>query len=101
MILKSVRQFVMPQVRDLLDRHVSGTFIGRSEELCSLHDILSDEGPVVVHLHGIAGIGKSRLLSAFVQVARAKALLSFDWTVAVLNRLKPVCSTSLQPRVEV
>ncbi len=62
----------MPQVRDLLDRHVSGTFIGRSEELCSLHDILADEGPVVVHLHGIAGIGKSRLLSAFVQVARAE-----------------------------
>jgi hypothetical protein len=72
MILKSVGQYVMPQVRDLLDRHVSGTFIGRSEELCSLHDILADEGPIVVHLHGIAGIGKSRLLSAFVQVARAE-----------------------------
>ena len=62
----------MPQVRDLLDRQVSGSFVGRTEELCSLHDILADEGPVVVHLHGIAGIGKSRLLGAFVQVARAE-----------------------------
>lgn len=62
----------MPQVRDLLDRQASGNFVGRSEELCSLHDILADEGPVVVHLHGIAGIGKSRLLAEFVQVARAE-----------------------------
>src|ERR1700679_3804606 len=72
MILKSVGPFVMPQVRDLLDRQVSGSFVGRSEELCSLHDILADEGPVVVYLHGIAGIGKSRLLGAFVQLARAE-----------------------------
>jgi Transcriptional regulatory protein, C terminal len=72
MILKSVGQFVMPQVRDLLDRQASGSFVGRSAELCSLHDILADAGPVVVHLHGIAGIGKSRLLGAFVQVARAE-----------------------------
>src|SRR5271165_5764636 len=72
MILKSVGQFAMPRVRDLLDRQASGNFVGRSDELCSLRDILSDEGPVVVHLHGIAGIGKSRLLGAFVQVSRAE-----------------------------
>src|SRR5580704_5668697 len=72
MILKSVGPFIMPQVRDLLDRQASGSFVGRSEELCSLHDILANEGPVVVHLHGIAGIGKSRLLGAFVQVARTQ-----------------------------
>src|ERR1700730_12283205 len=62
----------MPTVRDLLDRQVAGTFLGRSEELCSLHEILADDGPVVVHLHGIAGIGKSRLLVAFAQIARAE-----------------------------
>ena len=62
----------MPRVRDLLDRQVAGSFVGRTEELCLLHDILADEGPVVVHLHGIAGIGKSRLLGAFIQVARAE-----------------------------
>jgi hypothetical protein len=62
----------MPRVRDLLDHHVAGSFVGRAEELCLLHDILADDGPVVVHLHGIAGIGKSRLLSAFIQFARAE-----------------------------
>jgi hypothetical protein len=62
----------MPQVRDLLDRQVAGGFVGRTEELYQLHDILADEGPVVVHLHGIAGIGKSRLLGAFIQIARAE-----------------------------
>ncbi len=60
----------MPRVRDLLDRQTAGSFVGRTEELCSLRDILADAGPVVVHLHGIAGIGKSRLLSAFIQAAR-------------------------------
>jgi hypothetical protein len=60
----------MPRVQDLLDRQLAGTFVGRSEELCLLHEIFADEGPVVVHLHGIAGIGKSRLLGAFAQYAR-------------------------------
>jgi hypothetical protein len=60
----------MPRVRDLLDRHLAGSFVGRSEELRLLHETLADDGPVVVHLHGIAGIGKSRLLSAFCQSAR-------------------------------
>ncbi len=62
----------MPRVRDLLDRQVAGSFVGRDEELRSLREILVDGGPVVVHLHGIAGIGKSRLLGAFAQVARAE-----------------------------
>jgi predicted alpha/beta-fold hydrolase len=72
MILKSRGQGQMPRVRDLLDRQVAGSFVGRTEELCSLHEILADEGPIVVHLHGIAGIGKSRLLGAFAQSARAE-----------------------------
>ncbi len=60
----------MPRVRDLLDRQLTGSFVGRSEELRLLHETLADEGPVVVYLHGIAGIGKSRLLGAFCQSAR-------------------------------
>jgi hypothetical protein len=62
----------MPRVRDLLDRYVAGSFVGRNEELGSLHEILADDGPIVVHLHGIAGIGKSRLLGVFAQSARAE-----------------------------
>ena len=63
-------QRTMPRVRDLLDRQVAGSFVGRTEELGLLHDALADDGPVVVYLHGIAGIGKSRLLGAFCQSAR-------------------------------
>ncbi len=69
MILRSREQF-MPRLRDLLDLQMAGSFVGRTEELSSLRDILADAGPVVVHVHGIAGIGKSRLLSAFIQAAR-------------------------------
>lgn len=60
----------MPQVRDLLDRQLAGTFVGRREELRLLQELLADDGPVVAHLHGIAGIGKSRLLAVFAQRAR-------------------------------
>lgn len=60
----------MPRVRDLLDRQNAGSFVGRSLELRLLRETLADGGPVVVYLHGIAGIGKSRLLGAFCQIAR-------------------------------
>ena len=60
----------MPRVRDLLERQLAGSFVGRSEELRLLDETLADNGPVVVYLHGIAGIGKSRLLNAFCQSAR-------------------------------
>jgi hypothetical protein len=70
MISKSRGHKLMPRVRELLDRRIAGTFVGRTEELGSLLDVLSDEGPVVVHLHGIAGVGKSRLLGAFAESAR-------------------------------
>ena len=62
----------MPRVRELLDRRIAGSFVGRTEELCTLLEVLADEGPVVVHLHGIAGVGKSRLLGAFAESARAE-----------------------------
>ena len=62
----------MPRVRELLDRRIVGSFVGRTEELGSLLEVLADEGPVVVHLHGIAGVGKSRLLGAFAERARAE-----------------------------
>ena len=64
----------MPQVQDRLDRRLAGTFVGRSEEFRSLQAILGDDGPVVAHLHGIAGVGKSRLLDAFLHRARAEGV---------------------------
>jgi hypothetical protein len=76
----------MRRVRDLLDNHSAGNFVGRSEELALLHEILADESPVVVYVHGIAGIGKSRFLGAFAQRARAEGA-----TVVLLDcrRIEP------------
>lgn len=47
----------------------SRTFAGRQRELSLLLETLSDSGPAVVYLHGIAGIGKSRLIAAFAERA--------------------------------
>ena len=69
----------MPRVRELLDSRIAGSFVGRLEELGSLLELLTDQGPVVVHLHGIAGVGKSRLLGAFAE--RADSIMT-RWAVA-------------------
>jgi len=76
----------MRRVRDLLDNQSAGNFVGRSEELALLDEILADDSPVVVYVHGIAGIGKSRFLDAFAQRARAEGA-----TVVLLDcrRIEP------------
>jgi len=55
---------------DLLIEQARRTFIGREEEM-NLLQTLDESCPSVTYLHGIGGIGKSRLLSAFAQGARA------------------------------
>jgi hypothetical protein len=61
----------MPKVKDLLKSRVAHTFVGRTEELGLLLHTLEPDGPLVVHLHGIAGSGESTLLDVFTQRARA------------------------------
>lgn len=58
-------------IGDLLVQRARETFIGRSTEMEVLLSIL-DGGPQVVFVHGIAGIGKSTLLEAFAEQARAR-----------------------------
>ena len=41
----------------------------REAELRSLLEILEDDGPIVAHLSGTAGVGKSTLLSTFAEQA--------------------------------
>lgn len=55
-------------------------FSGRREELAALATLLETDGPRVMHLYGIAGIGKSRLLDVFATQARAAGatLLKLD-----------------------
>ncbi len=62
----------MGRLKDLIERQSAGTFVGRGEELESLLSVLPEDGPLVVCMHGIAGIGKSRLLEAFVREARSR-----------------------------
>ena len=45
--------------------------MGRTRELRALHDAVSGEQTFVVHVHGVAGIGKSSLVARFAHDARA------------------------------
>lgn len=55
---------------DLAAELASRSFAGRKRELAQLLELLSVSGPAVVYLHGIAGIGKTRLISTFVDRVR-------------------------------
>lgn len=59
------------QMRDLLAQRATESFVGRKEELAILRQMLEKEGPLVLAVHGIGGIGKSSLLDAFAAEARA------------------------------
>lgn len=49
--------------------------VGRAAELAVLFRCLEEDGPLVVHVHGLVGVGKSTLLSAFVARARARGAI--------------------------
>jgi adenylylsulfate kinase-like enzyme len=57
-------------VRQLLDDQAAG-LVGRDDEMEILRQLLREAGPLVVFVHGIAGIGKSALADAFAVDARA------------------------------
>src|SRR5262245_50067720 len=67
------------RVRELLAQRASETFVGRADELSELLHIV-DDGPRVMCVHGIAGLGKATLLEQFAQQARAQgvAVVSLD-----------------------
>lgn len=71
----------MPQrMSDLLAAHAHQTFVGRVAELITLGTLLEPQGPRIMHVHGIAGIGKSALLDRFAGIARAQGaiVIQFD-----------------------
>lgn len=55
-----------------LSRQAGETFVGRETEIEELSDLLHEDGPVVVHVSGIAGVGKSTLLEQFAEHARRR-----------------------------
>ena len=60
------------RVGDILRRRAKEGFVGRRDEKVALLGTLLDSGPLVLFVHGIAGIGKSSLLEAFSEEARAR-----------------------------
>jgi Transcriptional regulatory protein, C terminal/AAA ATPase domain len=61
----------MLRIRDHLARQAAEGLIGRAEESAALLQCLEPGGPHVVHVHGVAGMGKSSLLEAFAAEARS------------------------------
>ena len=46
----------------------------RSSELSKMLGLIRDDGPRLMYVHGIAGIGKSTLLNSFATVARTRGV---------------------------
>ena len=63
----------MPRrMKDLLAQRALESFVGRTEEMASLLHCLEGQCPLVVHIHGIGGVGKSALVQAFSARAQKK-----------------------------
>ena len=58
-------------IRDRLSSNTRAQLIGREDELGALRQALAEGTPIVVHLHGLPGIGKSALAAAFVEEVRS------------------------------
>lgn len=78
----------MAAMRDILDRRAAQGLVGRRQELESLCACLEPGGPLVIHLHGIGGIGKSALLDAFSAQCRSRGA-----------RVLPLDCRSVEPTV--
>jgi hypothetical protein len=57
-------------VRQLMEEQATG-LVGRDEEMAVLRQLLDEGGPLVVFVHGMAGVGKTALVEAFAVEARA------------------------------
>lgn len=65
----------MPQrMSDLMAMQAQQAFVGRDAELATLLTMLEPQGPRVMHVHGIAGIGKSALLARFASLVKARGV---------------------------
>ncbi len=58
-------------VRNLIEEQAAG-LVGREDERAILHRSLDAGGPLVVFVHGLAGVGKSTLVQAFAVEARER-----------------------------
>ncbi len=61
-----------------LSERADEAFVGRASELATLHQLLQDEGPLVLFIHGIAGLGKSTLLAHFAEQVATDDVVVFE-----------------------
>jgi hypothetical protein len=67
----------MPRrLHELLTQQATEQFVGRTAELAFLLQVLEQATPLVVHVYGIGGIGKSSLLAAFAEQARSQRVIT-------------------------
>jgi hypothetical protein len=66
----------MLRIRDHVARPAAEGLNGRAEELAILLQCLEPGGPHVVHLHGVAGVGKSSLLEPFAAEASGRGVMT-------------------------
>ena len=64
----------MQKLGDVLSERALAHFAGREREVDTLLGLFEKGGPLVVHVHGVAGIGKSSLLEAFARRTRAQGI---------------------------
>src|SRR6185436_1854357 len=62
----------MRTIRDRLERSHADRLGGRERELARLATLFERGGPIVVLLHGVAGIGKTSLVRAFERQSAAR-----------------------------
>jgi hypothetical protein len=67
-------------MKDILAQRALESFVGRTREMASLLKCLEDEYPLVVHIHGIGGVGKSALMKVFSMKAQERGA-----TVVILD----------------
>lgn len=75
------------------------SFLGRAREMAILLQTLEEDGPLVVHVHGIAGIGKSTLLQAFSREARQRGSSVFSLDCRAIEPTERGFLTALGPLV--
>jgi len=62
----------MQKLGDIFSERAVAAFTGREHEVKALLELLEEGGPLVMHVHGVAGIGKSSLVEAFAAGARTR-----------------------------
>ncbi len=60
------------RVADIQGQRAAEGLAGRESELATLLTLLDEGGPLIIHVHGIAGIGKSALVEGFAARVRAR-----------------------------